>query len=128
MHHIISDGWSMGVFMREVSVLYQCFSQKKPSPLADLPIQYADFSSWQRDWLQGEVLDKQLKYWQNKLGHNPPVLELPTDKPGPAVQSSKGSSYDLIIPAKINQAMKRLSRQEGITPFMAYLAVFYVLL
>jgi hypothetical protein len=87
MHHIVSDGWSMGVLIRELAALYEAFSSGKPSPLPQLPIQYADFAHWQRQWLQGEVLAAQLSYWQQQLAGAPAVLELPTDRPRPAIQT-----------------------------------------
>ncbi len=128
MHHIISDGWSIGVFMREISIIYQAFSQDKDCPLPDLPIQYADFSTWQRDWLSGEVLEKQLNYWKEKLGNDLPILELPTDKPRPAMQSARGASLSIEIPGTVQKGLHKLTRQEGITPFMALLSAFYILL
>ena len=91
MHHIVSDGWSMGIFTRELTALYEAFSEGKPSPLPELPIQYADFAVWQREWLQGEVLEKQLSYWRERLGGDLPVLELPTDRSRPAVQTYAGA-------------------------------------
>jgi len=128
MHHIISDGWSISVFMREISVIYQAFSQDKDCPLPDLPIQYADFSSWQREWLSGDILDNQLNYWKEQLGYNLPILELPTDKPRPAIQSARGASLTITIPGEIQEGIKQLTRKEGITPFMALLSAFYILL
>src|SRR5436190_24222196 len=83
-HHIISDGWSMGVLVRELTTLYQAFSQGEASPLPELPIQYADFAAWQRGWLQGEVLEAGMKYWRTQLGGELPVLDLPTDRPRPS--------------------------------------------
>src|SRR5262249_13772023 len=91
MHHIISDGWSMGgVFFRELAVLYRAFSAGQPSPLPELPVQYADFAMWQRSWLQGEVLEQQLAYWRKQLGGVEP-LDLPTDRPRPAEQRFHGA-------------------------------------
>src|SRR5437867_7865116 len=87
MHHIVSDGWSMGVLRRELSVLYEAFCDGRSSPLSDLPIQYADFAIWQREWLQGEVLESQLSYWKKRLKGIPAVLNLRTDRPRPAGQS-----------------------------------------
>jgi hypothetical protein len=87
MHHIVSDGWSMGVLYRELSVLYRAFMNGEPSPLADLPIQYSDYAVWQREWLQGEILQTQLSYWKKQLEGIPAVLHLPMDHPRPAVQS-----------------------------------------
>ena len=93
MHHIISDGWSMGILFQELSVLYEAFCAGKPSPLPELPIQYADYAEWQREWLQGEVLESQLGYWKQQLEGAPQVLELPTDRPRPAVQTlSRGEA------------------------------------
>ena len=128
MHHIISDGWSIGVFMREVALIYDAFTRDQDVPLPELPIQYADFSKWQRDWLQGEVLEKQLNYWKETLGPVTPVLELPTDKPRPAIQSSRGANFHHRIPRELYEQIIALSRREGVTPFMSLLAVFNILL
>jgi len=95
MHHIVSDAWSLGVFFRELLSLYEAFSQGEPSPLPELPIQYADFAVWQREWLQNNVLDQQLSYWKEQLAGAPPVLELPTDRPRPAVQTFPGAYQSL---------------------------------
>ena len=92
LHHIVTDGWSLGVFIHELSALYQAFATGRPSPLAGLPVQYADFAAWQREWLQGAVLEEQLGYWQEQLAGAPSLLELPTDRPRPAVQSFRGAS------------------------------------
>ena len=102
LHHIIADGWSREVFVRELSALYPAFSTGRPSPLAGLPIQYADFAAWQRGWLQGAVLEEQLGYWQQQLAGAPGLLELPTDRPRPAVQGFRGAvSYThLTLPTK----------------------------
>ncbi|KAA3660050.1 MAG: hypothetical protein DWQ04_20515 [Chloroflexi bacterium] len=128
MHHIISDGWSIGVFIREISVLYDAFAAKRPSPLPELPIQYADFADWQRKWLQGDVLQAQLDYWVDKLGPDLPVLEMPTDRPRPAVQSSRGASLSLQLSAILTHQLKNLSRESGTTLFMTLLAAFHTLL
>jgi len=128
MHHIISDGWSIGVFMREVALIYDAFSKDRDVPLPDLPIQYADFSKWQRDWLQGEVLEKQMRFWKETLGPVPPVLELPTDKPRPAIQSNRGANYHHRIPRALYDQLVAHARQQGVTPFMALLGIFYLLL
>ena len=95
MHHIISDGWSLGVLGRELAALYQAYSAGQSSPLAELAIQYADFAVWQREWLQGEVLEKQLAYWREQLGGELPVLELTTDRPRPPIQTYRGNSGGL---------------------------------
>ncbi|MCU0488382.1 MAG: amino acid adenylation domain-containing protein [Anaerolineales bacterium] len=128
MHHIVSDGWSMGVFIREVAVLYAAFAGGKPSPLPPLRIQYFDYAEWQRDWLQGEQLDRQVNYWKKQLASAPRLLELPTDHPRPAVQSSRGATLAFSLPAELNRKVNELCRQEGVTLFMAYLAAFQVLL
>ena len=128
MHHIISDGWSMEVFIREVVDIYGAFLIGKPSPLPELSIQYADFASWQRQWLQGEGLESQLAYWKQQLGNSPPILELPTDYPGPAVQSFKGSRQFFKLSSELSKSLKELSQREGMTLFMTLLAAFKTLL
>ncbi|HEX5733821.1 MAG TPA: amino acid adenylation domain-containing protein [Blastocatellia bacterium] len=128
MHHIISDGWSMGILVREMAFLYEAFLRDDTSPLPELPIQYADFSAWQRQWLQGEVLQQQLSYWKRKLEGAPPVLELPTDRPRPAVQSYRGNIQLLELGRPLSVSLKQLSKQEGVTLFMLMLAAFRVLL
>ncbi|HFQ92928.1 MAG TPA: non-ribosomal peptide synthetase, partial [Anaerolineae bacterium] len=128
MHHIISDGWSIGVLMQEITALYDAFAAGRPSPLPDLPIQYADFAHWQREWLQGEALEGQLVYWQEKLGSQPPILELPTDRPRPAVQTSRGATTSHTLPPELMTAVNKLCRETGVTQFMALLAAFQVLL
>ena len=90
MHHIVSDGWSVSVFFEELTTLYDAYAQGQPSPLTPLPIQYADFALWQRQWLQGEVLQNQLNYWQQQLADAPELLVLPTDRPRPAMQTFVG--------------------------------------
>ena len=128
LHHIVSDGWSLGVLVREVVLLYRAFCDNQPSPLLELPIQYADFAHWQREWLQGEVLDNQLAYWTNQLADIPPALSLPTDHPRPAIQSFRGSTHTLRFSAELSRALKALSRNEEVTFFMTLLAAFNVLL
>jgi amino acid adenylation domain-containing protein len=127
MHHIVSDGWSMGVLWRELGALYEAFFEGKPSPLAELPIQYADYALWQREWLRGEVLEEQLGYWRRQLT-DVPALELPTDRPRPAVQTHRGARQSFTLPESLTQALKDLSRREGTTLFMTLLAAFQVLL
>jgi amino acid adenylation domain-containing protein len=126
-HHIVSDGWSLGLLVREAVTMYEAFQSGKPSPLAELPIQYADFAVWQRQWLTGEVLDGQLAYWRSRLA-DLPVLELPTDRPRPAIQSSRGALHGSLLPAPIATGLRALSRAAGATPFMALLAAFELLL
>ena len=127
MHHIVSDGWSTGILIREMAVLYEAFSCARPSPLPELPVQYADFAYWQRQWLQGEVLETQLTYWKRQL-LGAPLLELPTDHPRPAIQTFRGSHHSLLLPKHVGEGLRALSRQEGITLFMTLLAAFQILL
>ena len=105
MHHVASDGWSMDVLFRELSILYEAFSLGKPSPLPELPIQYADFAVWQRNWLKGEALAKQLRYWRQHLRDAPPVLGLPTDRPRPQVQTYKGARQSFMLPKSLTLNM-----------------------
>jgi acyl carrier protein len=128
VHHIISDGWSMGVLVREVAALYRAFLAGEPSPLAELPIQYADYAHWQREWLQGEVLERQLAYWQRMLGDAPSSLELPADRPHLAEPSYRGASESFMLTPEMSQALKALSRREGATLYMTLLAAFQTLL
>ena len=127
-HHIVSDGWSGGILIREMAALYEGFCSGRPTPLPELPIQYADFAHWQRQWLQGEVLETQLGYWKQQLGAAPPLLELPTDRPRPIVQTFRGARQSLALPKNISDQLKALSRQQGVTLFMTLLAAFKVLL
>jgi amino acid adenylation domain-containing protein/non-ribosomal peptide synthase protein (TIGR01720 family) len=128
MHHIVSDGWSIGIFIREVATLYKAFSTGAPSPLPELPIQYADFAHWQRQWLSGEVLETQLNYWKQQLANAPPLLELPTDRPRPPVQTFRGASQSLVLSKTLSEALNVLSSHEGVTLFMTLLAAFKTLL
>ncbi|GBD54546.1 non-ribosomal peptide synthetase [Microcystis aeruginosa NIES-298] len=128
MHHIISDGWSIEVFIHELTSLYNAYTQNHPANLAPLPIQYADFALWQKQWLQGDVLQTQLNYWQNQLTAAPPLLSLPTDHPRLAVQSFVGTQQEFSLSPKLSQALTELSRQQGVTLFMTLLAAFDALL
>lgn len=128
MHHIICDSWSMRIFLEEVAALYDAYSSEKPSPLGELPLQYADYAVWQREWLQGEVYEQQLDYWRKQLAGSPPVLELPVDRPRPALQTTNGSRQLIHLPAELTESLKRLSQKEGATLFMTLLAAFKVLL
>ncbi|HEC84258.1 MAG TPA: amino acid adenylation domain-containing protein, partial [Thioploca sp.] len=128
MHHIISDGWSLGLFIREFTRLYEAFSQGRPSPLAPLPIQYADFAYWQRQWLSGEVLQKQLNYWQQQLTDVPALLELPTDHPRPPIQRFQGRIQAFEINHELSNALNQLSQQADATLFMTLLTAFVTLL
>jgi hypothetical protein len=128
MHHIVSDGWSMGVLVREVGALYGAFSTGGASTLRALPIQYGDFACWQREWLQGAVLDRQLSYWRAQLKGAPLLLKLPTDRPRPPVQSSRGARVNFRLPESLSAPLDGLIRQEGATLFILLLAVFKTLL
>ena len=127
LHHIISDGWSQSVFWRELGALYEAFATGKPSPLPDLGIQYADFAVWQRQWLQGDVLDRQLAYWKQQLA-GISMLQLPTDRLRPAVQTFRGARHPVVFSHTRWQALKRLSQRYGVTLFMTLLAAFQALL
>jgi amino acid adenylation domain-containing protein len=128
MHHIVSDGWSMGVLLRELGTLYGAALAGDPSPLPELPMQYADYAIWQRDWLRGEVLENQLGYWRERLAGHPPLLELPTDRPRPAVQTSRGGVVPLAMEPRLGDALRALSQQSGTPLFMTMLAGFLALL
>jgi amino acid adenylation domain-containing protein len=128
MHHIVSDGWSTGILVRELATLYVAFCAGGSSPLPALPIQYADFAHWQRQWLQGEVLETQIAYWKEQLADAPALIDLPTDHPRPAVQTFRGAHQSLVLPKHLQDGFKALSRQEGVTQFMTLLAAFNVLL
>jgi amino acid adenylation domain-containing protein len=127
MHHIVSDGWSHDVFWRELGVLYESFTAGKPSPLPALSIQYMDFTHWQQQWLQGEILDTQLGYWKRQLA-GVSMLQLPTDHPRPAVQTFRGARHSLTLSPRLTRALKTLSQQQGVTLFMTLLATFQTLL
>jgi amino acid adenylation domain-containing protein len=128
MHHIVSDGWSVTVLKREVAVLYEAFSKNQPSPLPELTIQYADFAYWQRKWLDGEVLEEQLGYWRRQLKAAPALLELPTDRPRPALQKFVGATQSVRYPSDLLEKLRAASRKEGVTLYMFLLAAFNVLL
>ncbi len=128
IHHIIFDGWSVGVLIREIATLYEANSSEKPSSIPELPIQYADFAVWQRQWLQSQTLETQVSYWKQQLSGNLPVLQLPTDRPRPAVPTFQGATYSFAIPASLSSELKKLSRQESVTLFMTLLAAFQTLL
>jgi amino acid adenylation domain-containing protein len=128
MHHIVSDGWSTGILIREMAVLYEAFCSERPASLPELPIQYADFAHWQRHWLEGEVLQTQLAYWKQRLLGAPPLLELPADHSRPPIQTFHGARQSILLPRTVGDALKALSRQEGVTLFMTLLAAFQVLL
>ncbi|MGH8000645.1 MAG: amino acid adenylation domain-containing protein, partial [Brasilonema sp.] len=128
LHHIIADGWSMGVLIRELAALYEAFSKGQPSPLPELPIQYVDFAYWQRQWLQSERIQPLRSYWKQQLSGELPVLNLPTDRPRSPVQTFKGAQTKLVLSETLTKALKKLSHQEGVTLFMTLLAAFKTLL
>ncbi|HZF08651.1 MAG TPA: amino acid adenylation domain-containing protein [Thermoanaerobaculia bacterium] len=128
MHHIVSDGWSLGILVREVAALYAAFAEGRPSPLPELPVQYADFALWQGSWLRGEILEREIAFWRRQLAGLPSRLDLPTDRPRPAVQSFRGASRTVRLPTDLVRRVGSLSRREGSTPFMVLLAGFQVLL
>src|ERR1035437_591159 len=124
MHHIVSDGWSLSIFNRELSVLYNAFVEGKPSPLGELPIHNADLVRWQRAWLRGDVLQSQLAYWKQLLGGRLPVLDLPTDRPRPAVQTFRGHRQTLRLSPSLVESLNALGRSEDATLSMTLLAAF----
>jgi len=128
MHHIASDGWSVGVLVQELAKLYPAFCNQESSPLTELPIQYVDFAAWQRQWLQQQVLETQLSYWRNHLENAPKVLELPTDYPRPAIQTFQGATYSFELSKELSVSLNKLSQQQGSTLFMTLLAAFQTLL
>jgi amino acid adenylation domain-containing protein len=127
-HHIASDGWSAGVLCRELSALYGAYAAGRPSPLAELPIQYADFATWQRSWMQGGVLRGRLDYWTGRLAGAPPILELPTDHPRSSARGNRGEQQWFELPASVRDALVDLAREQGATLFMALFAALDVLL
>ena len=128
MHHIVSDGWSEGVFNREFGVLYGAYREGGENPLPELGVQYADYTLWQREWLEGGELSKGLKYWKEELAGIPERLELATDRPRPAVQTFAAAAHEVELSAELTAGLKRLSRESGATLYMTLLAGFAVLL
>ncbi|MDJ0691329.1 MAG: amino acid adenylation domain-containing protein [Xenococcaceae cyanobacterium MO_188.B32] len=128
MHHIIADGWSQEIFIKELNSLYTAFSKKEPSPLPELSIQYADFVQWQRQKLSTEHLDTLLKYWRRQLVNAQPLLNLPTDRVRPPVQTYRGQTISFVLDANLSQQLKTLSQQAGATLYMFLLTVFVILL
>jgi hypothetical protein len=124
MPHIVSDGWSLAVFCEELSALYGAFCAGRPSPLPELPIQFADYAVWKRNWLQGKVLEEQLGYWKQQLAGVPTKIELPSDHPRPPVQTLRGARYFLNLPTTLSEATAALGREEKTTLFMTLLAAF----
>jgi amino acid adenylation domain-containing protein len=128
IHHIVSDGWSVGILKREVMALYEAFSQGRSSPLPELPVQYADYSAWQRSWLQGPVLEEKLAFWRRTLGEQPPRLRLPFDRSRPAEPTHRGAGYSLQVRGALHEGLIRLAHRHGATLFMTFLAAFAALL
>ena len=128
MHHIVSDGWSLGVFTNELSTLYGAFVRGEADPLPELEIQYADYAVWQRKWMEGEILQQQAAYWKSALAGAPALLELPTDHPRPAQQDFAGALAKLALNEQLTAGLKRLGRRHGATLYMTLLAGWAVLL
>ena len=128
MHHIISDGWSLGVLEREIAALYDAYSAGRQSQLEELPFQYADYAVWERRWLEGEVLESQLSYWKRQLEGMVPMSYLPVDRPKPESQSFRGAFEKVQIDSELSSSLKRMSQAEGVTLFMLLLAAFQTLL
>ncbi|HYV13037.1 MAG TPA: amino acid adenylation domain-containing protein [Pyrinomonadaceae bacterium] len=128
LHHIAADGWSLSLFVREFAALYDAFHAGRPSPLEELNVQYADYAVWQRNWLAGDVLERQLAYWRQQLAGCEPVLQLPTDRPRPAMQTYRGGKESFAVPAALYDELRALSRKEDATLFMTMAAAFLVVL
>ncbi len=128
MHHAIGDGWSAGIFWRELATLYGAFARGQASPLAELPVRYADFAAWQREWLRGERLEAQVAWWREHLAGAPAVLTLPTDRPRPPAPSHRGARIAFSLPSSSAGALRALALEQRATPFMALLAAFGLLL
>ena len=128
MHHIASDGWSTGILWQQLAAVYEALLSGKPDPLPKLPIQYADFAVWQHQWLSGEILSGQINYWKTQLVGANTVLELPTDRPRPPVQTYRGAVQSLMLPQTLSASLKELSHQQGVTLFMTLLAAFGTIL
>jgi hypothetical protein len=128
MHHIVSDGWSMGVLVNELSALYNAFLRGEDDPLPELDIQYADYAVWQRQWIEGEVLQQQAAYWKTALADVPALLELPTDHPRPAQQDYAGAFAEVVLEEELTAGLKELSRRHGATLFMTLLTAWATLL
>ncbi len=128
MHHIVSDGWSMGVLVRELSVLYGAFARKERDPLPELGVQYADYAAWQRKWMEGEILQRQAEYWEKTLAGAPALLELPADHIRPPEQNFEGGWTRFVLDEKLTRGLKKLSRRHGATLYMTILAAWAALL
>jgi NRPS condensation-like uncharacterized protein/alpha-ketoglutarate-dependent taurine dioxygenase len=128
MHHIVADGWSMGILIRELATLYEAFSAGQPSPLGEVPLQYADYAAWQREWLKGESFTSQLAYWKQQLAGAPATLEFPTDQAKQPGQSREGAVKSVVLDKELTEALRAFSQREGVTLFMTLLAAYKVLM
>ncbi|MGB8690927.1 MAG: amino acid adenylation domain-containing protein [Microcoleus sp.] len=128
MHHIVSDGWSLGILNQEISTLYKAFLAGKSSPLEKLPVNYADFSVWEKQWLRGEILENQLNYWREQLQNAPELLQLPTDRPRPNIQTHKGKTQRFLLNTELTKKIQNLANESGKTLFMTLWAAFATLL
>ncbi|HKP12283.1 MAG TPA: condensation domain-containing protein, partial [Blastocatellia bacterium] len=128
LHHIVSDGWTTGVLIKEMAALYDAFTRGRPSPLPELRIQYADFAAWQREWLKGDRLESEKAFWKAQLNGAPTSLELPTDRPRPHVRTSRGATHELALPPALSMAVRRLAQQERVTPYVVWLSAWTALL
>lgn len=128
IHHIVYDLWSMGVLFRELGAIYKALLAGQPAPLAELPIQYADYAAWQHEQLTGGTYERQLDYWRKQLQGAPEVLDLPADRPRPPVQSFNGSHESMSLPKELGEKLRAISQREGVTLFMTLLAAFQILL
>ncbi len=128
MHHVVSDGWSVGVLTREVGELYAALAEGRAPALAPLPVQYADYAAWQREWMSNDALDAQLAWWLGRLEGAPPLLELPLDRPRPAQPDGRGAASRVVLPAELSDRLRARARAQGATPFMALLAGWQALL
>ncbi|HEX9548470.1 MAG TPA: amino acid adenylation domain-containing protein, partial [Acidimicrobiales bacterium] len=127
-HHFVHDGWSFAVFLRELQVIYGAFAERQPSPLPELPVQFADFAAWQRRWLSGDVLDRYLEFWTTELAGSPRTLDLPTDRPRPAMQSFEGAALRINLSPQLCRKLRQFSRERGVTLYATMLGGFAVLL
>jgi amino acid adenylation domain-containing protein len=128
IHHIAGDGWSWGVLLRDLTLFYRAALRREDAPLADLPIQYADYALWQRAWVRGPELERQLAYWRARLADAPALLELPYDRPRPAVQDERGAVLHIALPADVARGVRALARREGATLYMVLLAAWSAVL
>ncbi|TSC19390.1 condensation domain-containing protein, partial [Corallococcus sp. Z5C101001] len=128
LHHIVSDGWSLGILVREVGALYSAFSEERPSPLPALPVRYADYAAWQRRTLSGEALRREVAYWEGKLSGAPAILELPTDRPRPAIRGTSGATFRFTLSRELTEGLRSLAHREGGSLFMVLLAAWQALL